>query len=483
MRRFPLCLIVFTVLASPAGVFAQKTLDPDSTYTIHAVIRIMNPVNVAAMNDGRQTASIVRKTDEFTEVAVTCFPLLEPTPTADPNWRQDDATLPQYTQPGLTSNWDSKMRSDLIAALLADGIDVAQLDDKSLVEQVSRWLLKRSKYISMFDTWFVDFSGPEPRILPGLEQAARDPSNIGDPTWTFREQFDHELFGRSMFYLRMHGSCTSYAIYQATIFKALGIPTRIFLTIPIVDVNDTAQVQMADANIHHHRIHNDVMEGLRGSGSGFSNHTYDEVFVGGQWVTLNYDRLGQPMVDPNYDGLMVHIDTLSDWADNGYTSTWGKRYALSERSEALPTGNPYSTLSLTDEFGKDAHIDNPQVDDGVPRTLTISKIYWNPANGERQRNLLLYLSDERLARNYRLLKGFLQRSAHDLTLTAPGHEPVVFQVTAGSHTSSPDLCEIYVHVPQDQYAKMDAGVQYSVQLPADQDGYHWQSSVPLTIAR
>jgi hypothetical protein len=32
------------------------------------------------------------------------------------------------------------------------------------------------------------------------------------------------------------------------------------------------------------------------------SHTFDEVFVGGRWRRLNYDRLGQNVLDPQYLG-------------------------------------------------------------------------------------------------------------------------------------------------------------------------------------
>ena len=57
-------------------------------------------------------------------------------------WREDAARWAEYLAPGPTANWDEPMRDALVAALKQDGIDVATLDDKELVERVTPWLLR-----------------------------------------------------------------------------------------------------------------------------------------------------------------------------------------------------------------------------------------------------------------------------------------------------------------------------------------------------
>jgi hypothetical protein len=226
------CLFLLTIsrLAAAAAPPAPASLppSPDDHYTITATMRILNPVNVAAMNDERQTAKVVEATDAYTDVAITLFPLIEPQVKSNPNWREDAKHMAEYVRPGATSNWDEPMRESLLAELKRDGIDVAALDDKTLVGQVSRWLLKRTKTIDMFDTWFVEFDAEgKPRVAPGLERKFREKGGIGDITWTDQQQFERELLGRSMFAERCAGTCTSYAILQQTVLRALGIPTRI----------------------------------------------------------------------------------------------------------------------------------------------------------------------------------------------------------------------------------------------------------------
>ena len=490
-------LIALSILAASrsliAGDGAATPPNADEHYTINATIRILNPVNVAAMNDERQTATSVRATDEYTDVAFTLFPLIEQRVKPNPNWREDAKRLREYVRPGPTSNWDDAMRATLVAELARDGIEVAKLDDVTLVKQVSRWLLKRTRTIDMFDTWFVEFDAAgTPRVAPGLERAFRQKGGIGDVTWTDQQQFERELLGRSMFAQRCAGTCTSYAILQQTVLRALGVPTRVVLTIPVADVNDEAQVDLVRSGLRHHKTRATITSGLNAmSVGGWSSHTINEVFVGGRWVLLNYAELGQPMLDGTMFGAFVRIDTIDDWAETKYATTWGKRYATGARSDGLRTANPYRLLALSDAFGKLAKVDNPEVDDGVPKTVNVSRAYWQsdptcpkqvgPPRDGGPNYLMLHVTDEPMARNYRLLKEFMRRAGREVTLTARGKPSVAAQVTLGSVTASPDVCEVYLSVAPEEMARIEKGVSYALAAPAEKDGYRWAFAKELAV--
>jgi hypothetical protein len=486
-------LFLLTVSQLTAAAPAPAPPNPDEHYTIRATMRILNPVNVAAMNDERQTATVVRTTEEYTDVALTLFPLMQPQVKPRSQWRDDAKRLEEFVRPGPTSNWNDAMRAALVNELKNDGIDVAKLDDVELVTQVSRWLLKRTKTIDMFDTWFVEFDAQgTPRVAPGLERRFREKGSIGDVAWTDRQQFERELLGRSMFAEKCAGTCTSYAILQQTVLRALGVPTRIVLTIPIADVNDEAQIDLVRTSLQHHKTRAIIASGLNAmSTGGWSSHTINEVFVRGRWELLNYSSLGQAVLDGTMFGAVVRVDTINDWADTKYAPTWGKRYATGERSDALRTANPYRLLALSDAIGKNAKVANPQVDDGVPKTVNVSRAYWQsdprcpkqvgPPRDGGPNYLMLHVTDQPMARNYRLLKEFMRRAGREITLSAPGKPPVTAQVTLGSVTSSPDVCEVYLLVPPEQFAKLDRGLAYTLKPPAEKDGYAWSFAKELSV--
>ncbi len=322
------------------------------TYTVRSVVKIMPPVNEACLNDDYQDARVLNRGANFVELEVIHYPLNTNAEAVrgHPDWRRDTASLKEYLRPGITTNWDDAMRRDLVAALKADGIDPDRLDDRELVARATAWLMAHSKYMdNMFCTHYVHYPEGRAAIYPGLEK--RFEQEKGDRAWTVQEQLEHELFGRSMFANRTHGSCTSTAVYLTTAMRALGIPTRMVLGIPMVDGNDPAQLAMVRDGIHHYRVRRALLQGLSGA-KGYANHTFNEVHVGGRWVRMNYGTLGQNTLDANLMGMLTHVNTFNDLSEVPLAATWGKRYALGERDETFRYGNPYRCESVSDHFGK-----------------------------------------------------------------------------------------------------------------------------------
>jgi hypothetical protein len=299
-------------------------------YTVRSVIKVMEPVNVDCLNDDYQDARVLARHDNYVELEVIHYPLntVADAIMGNPNWGRDSRALKQYLEPGITTNWDESMQRELLAALKADGIDPDRLDDKELVSQLTRWLMKNSKYTNMFCTHYIDYAEGKPAVYPGLQ--AKFESDKGDPSWTVQEQLERELFGRTMFANRSHGTCTSTAVFLTTALRAVGIPTRMVMALPLVDATDPAQVAMVRDNLHHHGVKRAVLLGIAGV-KGYANHTFNEVHVGGRWVRLNYSKLGQNILDAQTFGLLTHVNTFNDLSKARLAATWGKRYALGER--------------------------------------------------------------------------------------------------------------------------------------------------------
>src|SRR5947209_3243213 len=231
------------------------------TYSVRAVVRVMPPYNLAALNDDYQDVRVRKETKDFAEMEFVVYPLNSNAEaiTGNPNWKKDYAGMTEYLAPGVTTNWDDGMRRDLLRELAKDGIDPDKVTDKEVVEQVSRWLFQRSKYHYQFCTFYVGFRDGKPEILPGLESAFE--REKGDPKWSVREQFEHELFGKEMFARKAYGTCTSTAVYQTTVLRVLGIPTRMILCIPLADGSDPAQVGMAEKGLTHSRVRREAVLG------------------------------------------------------------------------------------------------------------------------------------------------------------------------------------------------------------------------------
>jgi RNA polymerase sigma factor (sigma-70 family) len=468
----------------------------ESTYSIRTIMRVIPPYNLRALNDDYQDVRVRKETKDFVELEVISYPLNTNADaiTENSNWKHDYAGMKEYLKPGVTTNWDAAMQKDLLAELALSGIHPDQLSDKQVVEQVSRWLLRRCKYRSMaFGTMYADFRDGKPVIFPGLERAFE--REKGDPAWTMEEEFAHELFGKGMFYNRCRGSCTSSAVLWATVLRALGIPTRIIVAIPIVDQNDPEQIALVKNNLRHHQVRATILNGLLRMSHGFANHTYTEVFVGNRWRRLNYAKLGQNILDEQYLGLMIHVHTFNDLSEAGFAPTWGRRYALGLRDPEFKTSNPYRTLELSDHFGRDSKVPNPPAEEHS--FLTITKAYWRDSNdapqvirekarrpGAGEGHLYVHVKERLASQDTVQYLKFLKQTDRRFLLRAKDRPEIKGEVQFSVWSDSASgLREILLVIPKEEYAKMAPCIEYSIHPANSTAGYQWRITGGLTIRR
>ena len=340
------------------------------TYTIRTVLQVMRPVTIEWLNDDHQDARVLDETAEYVELEVIHYPLttVAASITADADWRRTTAKMTAWTAPGPTADWTPAMQKQLIAALQKDGIDSKTLDDKTLVERASKWLCEHAKYSDSFTTFVTAFDSKGKPFLPA-ELAAAVPSDAA----TLQAQWERDISARGMFEHNQRGSCSSSSIYLNGCLRALGIPTRIVLCVPVVDANDATEIAMLERGITHQELRGKIAPAIRALTGSWSSHSFNEVFVGGRWRRLNYDRLGQDILEPGMFGLMTHVATFSDWADARMPETIGKRQALRRYSDLFGGANPYSCIALRDQFGAHCGIANP-----VPEPLVgkVTGVQW-----------------------------------------------------------------------------------------------------------
>ena len=268
------------------------------------------------------------------------------------------------------------------------------------------------------------------------------------------------------------------------------------LCIPLADGSDGAQTEMIDKNLTHHEVRRDAYLGALAGGHGFTSHTFCEAFVGGRWRRLNYTKLGQNVLDSKTLGLMLKIHSFGDLADANLAPTWGYRYGKGLRDELFPYSNPYRLIEVSDHFGKNASIPNPPADFEL-HLVTITKAYRldspeAPAEVQKARrnvvpdgsfyiHCLEWLEDAGGWSQYKL---FMQRADLTFLLRAEGHPDVSCRISGNSYSGrSPDLCELELVVPPDEYAKMVPDLAYTIHPVNGKEGYRWQVSDGVTITR
>jgi RNA polymerase sigma factor (sigma-70 family) len=466
------------------------------TYSVRAVLRVLAPYNKAAFNDDYQDARVLAEKDGYADVEFVIYPFNSNAEAVrgNPTWKRDYAGMKEYLAPGVTTNWDEAMRGELLRDLARAGIDPDKLTDKELVEKVSTWVVRSFQFRAAFCTHYVHFPEGKPAVLPGLEKAFE--RDKGDKSWSVREQFEHELLGKEMFRHRTYGSCTSAAVLEATVLRALGVPTRIVLAIPVLDASDPAQVEMAEKGLKNHEVRHVVFESALRHGTAYTAHTFLEVYVGHRWRRLNYRTLGQNVLDPRNLGLMVHVHTFRDLSEANLAATWGKRYALGLRDADFRHNNPYRLLEISDLFGAHAKVPNPPAKEH--KEITITKLYRRTAAPKEIQEMLLrgrpvppgdnelmIHGDEWLAdRDHLQYKVFMHRADPELVFRAKGRPDVKARVEMGFITQpSQGLREIMVLIPSVEYAKMEKGTPYTLHAANGRPGYQWKVKEGLTLTR
>jgi hypothetical protein len=454
------------------------------TYTITSVMQFAKPFDVADMTDDYQDARLVQQDADSVTVEIVYYPLNTNREAIgeNANWKRDYAQMTKYLAPTPTENWDEQMRTDLLAALRQDGIDPEKLTDKQVVTQVSRWLLRRSKFSNAFGVWYVQFPEGKPEVFPLLRPAFdREKKAVGAAT--DQAMFDQEVLGRSMFYSRVHGSCTSYSVYLATVLRALGIPSRIAFFVPPVDGNDPKQREMLLGAIHHNGVRTTIRHGL-GRPGGFTNHLFNEAYVGNRWVRVNYDTVGQNTLNDQYLGLLTHILTTDSLSHVPMALTWGLRYAAYPAvGPKLSSVNPYRLLQVSDHFGEHAKIANPEVKDEELRSVTVKEVYWNdglPAavaagmkNGDPTHPDFYIGIQEYIPRYVNQMRDFQSRAGNHFVLASPGH-PELKATLSGMMLSNGAAYQMWgVRIDEESRKDIAPGAEYAIRAVNISEMYKW----------
>lgn len=436
------------------------------------------------MNDDYQEARVLAEEEGSCTVEITYFPFSRPAIGENPNWRRDCANMLEYLRPTPAENWDCKMRSDLEAELLDAGIDVYALTDKQLVERVSQWALTRAHRVPTFGIWGVHFSDGDPMVLAPLKESFK--VRTPDSTWTDEKIFHHEVLGRSMYYNKSHGSCTSSAVYMTTILRALGIPTRTVVCIPPFDPNEDSQSQMFYRGVRHHEVRETVRAAMDGI-NGFADHVFLEVYIGNRWTRLNYTRLGQPILDHRYLGLMTHVYTYSDYSESQLPATWGMRWFKYPDvvQPKLSSINPYRLLSVDDHFGEEANVPNPPVPCSELQSVTVDGIFSPTSTKLPQwvRDRLAKCDEEvdflitckEWVPGARLqLRAFFNRAGHDFIIAGPKLHSLKVRLTGLTLSSGDGNFQAFAatFLPGEKSRVAD-GVEYSLHPINTNRRYRW----------
>ena len=462
------------------------------TYTIRTVLRVMPPINEAAISDDYQDARVRKKTKRYVELEVIHYPLstAQEMIAADPDWRKNARRMADYVKPGITTNWDARMRRHLLEALAKDGIDPHALTDKQVVEKVSDWILRRTKAHDNFNVFHVYYPDGKPTVYPGQEASVD--SDKTNPDWTVQEQFEHEILGRQMYYNQARGTCTSTAVLMTTVMRAVGIPTRMIICTPMVDGSGGDNIELVRKGLTHHVVRRVILHALERLEGANASHTFNEVFVGDRWRRLNYSKLGQGILDRNLFGLITHVHTFNDLSDANLAPTWGAR----EPDDVFRYANAYTALEVSDLFGRHSEIPNPPLtqEAGLVR-LTISKVRWLQA-GDLPKNinregfkrdgsghLFLHADKPQFGADFDDYSAFYKAVGKEFKLVPKDHPSVRARAERGFWIDSSSNCrEFYVRIEPREMKKLKAAVAYRLETVESEAVVRWIIAKDVKIA-
>jgi hypothetical protein len=155
----------------------------------------LKPYRIADMKDDFQDVRLITEDADSCTVEITYHPLHQPAIGENARWREEYAAMTEYLRPTATENWDQTMQSDLLAQLGEAGIHPDRLSDRQLVEQVSRWAMRRSKSTQAFAIWTIHYPEGQAAVYPALRGAFdHEKSKAGRSE---DGMFEQEALGRS----------------------------------------------------------------------------------------------------------------------------------------------------------------------------------------------------------------------------------------------------------------------------------------------
>jgi hypothetical protein len=453
-------------------------------YTVRVVVQVMKPVTLAELTDDFQDARLLDEGATHVELEAILYPFSTANDAleASDRWRPPARELERWLEPGPTSDVSSALKKRITSDLRSDGIDIEKLSDRETVERVSDWLMRRAEFHDGFTTFLTAFDERGRPYVPD-ELAGSVTANAGRGL-SLEQQWQREISAAGMYEHRMRGSCTSSAIYLSGCLRAVGIPTRTVLCIPLVDANDERERDLVGKGLQHPRVHRIVQAATEEAVGAWTSHTFNEVWVGGRWRRLNYSKLGQGILDRQYLGLMIHVGTFHDWADARMPETVGRRQKLDLYDDLFGGPNPYSTISLRDALGTHCKDVSFEADALV---LRVRELLWSDAaalptdivEGCARSGRFGLIAVLRDLENQELVD-FFEGGAPDVWLEADGRTPIATRLDPGCWWFKDGTA--YVYLPLDAGARdsLERGVAYRARAGNTVPGYTLELELEVT---
>ena len=311
------------------------------TYSIRAVLELKPPWDLKAMNDLFQDARLMENAvgnSDYDKVEVILYPSASPVllPTAYPYQLPSEA-FREYIQPTLDLNYSSEMQVD-IQRILSETVHTLDVLAK-LQHEIGQMKLTTPLYAPFVYTYKT-----QGKLV--VDQ-------------TFFESIDQEVteseiekvlavnyFGDSMFKRKQYGACISRARLFASMLRAVGIPARVTMGVPMIYYyKGTGEWKRLITNLNNE----EVIGGFSYEKPSTPNevaivgHSQVEVYLNNHWIRLGY-QINEGPLFAGTDKVFIKIIDAADFTEVDFTKTWSPIQWVKER--------PYKTIELSDQAAK-----------------------------------------------------------------------------------------------------------------------------------
>jgi hypothetical protein len=245
------------------------------TYSIQAIVDLRPPFDVQHMNDFYQDARLIKELgDDISRVEVILYPEAQVILNPSPYRRVRNA----YTEPTYTKNYSSAM-----AEQLEHVVKGVQTDIQAIAS-----ILDEFKTISFVDIQEdLGYQTDQPLYFHVYVDSRGNVLEEGmseTTTHSLDEIKAHTLFAESMYQFRTHGACGSKAILRGALLRAVGIPEKTIVTIPLLYTYETDKTNIIlKEQYYDHELLNIASQKVRAV-----DHFFNEALIGSQWVRVDH---------------------------------------------------------------------------------------------------------------------------------------------------------------------------------------------------
>ena len=300
-----------------------------NAYKVHVVMKIRQPFE--AMNDDYQDVRVVdrpkkgEEADGYWKIDASIYPETQVRFTESAYPLKDlPKELQADTKAGFSTNYDDGMQAEVLKIVAK----ARATTDVQAVKSILKWVNDKTRSCPPPDIAEVYYT----YLGHGKVEARNYYFEIPVDT-LLRTQY----FAASMFWNRIHGSCSSIATLKCAMIKSAGIPCRLIWTIFPIYYHEY-QKEPYEKKLSRAWDCPDCSYELKSTDfSKRANHAFLEVYLGKQWVRVDEDT---HIYNQTRGCLCLKILSVADWSEVDFSKHWPVDW-VSER--------PYYTQLIEDQ--------------------------------------------------------------------------------------------------------------------------------------